>query len=357
LWLLAQQKLSVQALEPPDPRWVEFQVTTGTLKSGSVSIYDDTILWSQYAGWFSDGGCNSFVPYPYHPEDNPQQMLIIPPEEPWNICLYDSHSQTITTAHEGGHLYRPQRYGDWIVMDRNTYVSQVAAKNLHTGEVRYLWGDSGVPRIYGDIVVATPFTGTLMAHNLDTGIYTTIVQVPNYPNWGIPGDIYKNTIVWTQAQLDPIDFNIMGYDLITQQTFTISAQPGDEFGARIDQDIVVWSWNDDIYGYDLQSDQRLTITQDAATQNSPKISGNLVIWKDDRNAAWDIYAYNLKTGEEYRVTQQPDNIRGIDIWGNLIVWERAEVGLFGSTADEIRAARLMSHFHFLPFIQQTASTP
>jgi beta propeller repeat protein len=149
----------------------------------------------------------------------------------------------------------------------------------------------------------------------------------------------------------------MGDDLIAQKTFTISANPGDEFGARIDQDIVVWSWNDDIYGYDLQSDQRLTITQDTAAQNSPKISGNLVIWKDDRNAAWDIYAYNLKTGAEYRVTQQPDNIRGIDIWGNLIVWERADVGLFGSTADEIRAARLMSHFHFLPFIQQTASTP
>jgi beta propeller repeat protein len=351
---LLHRHQETQAFEPPDPRWVAFQVTTGTLKSGSVSVYQDTIMWSQHLD------CDYFGPYP-SPEYNSIQITDSPPEEPWDICAYDSHNKTITTVHSGGHLGLPEQYDNWLVMTRGAFVSNIVAKNLDTLETFSVWGsytETLVAHIYKDIIVGSPNNKTLMTYNLGSQQHQTIADIPDYPDgWILTGHAYENIIVWRQTSSEPFDFNIMGYDLIAQKTFTISANPGNESGANIDQDIVVWSWNGDIYGYDLQSDQRLTITQDAATQNSPKISGNLVIWKDDRNAAWDIYAYNLKTGEEYRVTQQPDNIRGIDIWGNLIVWERAEVGLFGSTADEIRAARLMSHFHFLPFIQQTASTP
>jgi beta propeller repeat protein len=349
---LLQKHQATQALEPSDPRWMEFQVTTGTVRS--VTVSERGILWSQFLGCGYHG---DYFPYPI------QQMLFdqqnTPPEEPWDVCLFDTASNTITAAHSGGNLDNPQMDGDWLVMDRNKFIGQVVAKNLTTGETRNIWGTfqrTTVPHIHNNIVIASPISKTLSAYAIDTQVYTTVVVMPDYPPlWNVLGDVYKNIVVWSYYQSDPeIDSAILGFDLQTHKTFTISNQPSNLVIPRIDNNIVVWSWDGDIFGYELEANQLFTITDHPAWQTGPQISNHTIVWADDRNGAgWDIYAYNLETGKEYRVTSASDStIQGLDIWDNLIVWERGETGPNGLYASEIRAARLMSHFQFLPFVSR-----
>jgi beta propeller repeat protein len=344
-------RLVAYAFGTQSPRWVEFQVTTGTIKPGSISIYKDSILWSQFKDCFYNG---PYVPYP-----GGEWQVELPPEEPWNICLYDTIQQTITTAHSGGDLDNPELYGNWLVMDRNRFVGQVIAKNLETGEMRTIWGTfqhRAGPHIYKDLIVANPNTQTVEIYDLQADVYTTVVA---FANATMRSDIYEEFVVWDQPFT--FDYDIMGYNIKTQQYFTISAQPNNEVVPRIDNNIVVWSEFDngnDVTAYDLTTDQIITITHDEATQESARISDNFIVWRDDRNGAWDIYAHDLSTATEYRVTAESDStIRGLNIWGNLIVWERGEAEPNGQYASEIRAARLMSHFLFLPFIQQTNPIP
>jgi len=278
------------------------------------------------------------------------------PDVDWDICLYDTQTGQIThITNTGAQDQWPRIHGDWVVFRRGSIpFERIVAKNLITGQEMELPHDyePDTPNIHGEIVVyynlvniGVVLNDSIRAYDLTTQELMTITYSPNpafeYAHVLFP-DVYSGTIVWQQSLPANQDYDIIGYDMGSQTTFTISGKTGNEEHPRIDGDLVVWDWQGDIYGYDLASGQRLTITQDAWYQWWPAVSGNLVVWMDNRNGRWDIYGYDLALGEEYWLSENAsEEAFQPAVWGNLAAWDH-------SFADGVTGARKMTDFAFLP---------
>jgi len=57
------------------------------------------------------------------------------------------------------------------------------------------------------------------------------------------------------------------------------------------QDARQGNW--DIYGYNLLTQQEFQITTDLHDQIHPRISANTVVWQDNRDGSWNVYAMIL----------------------------------------------------------------
>lgn len=324
------------------PAWIEFPIVQGQI--AHVDVYEQTVTWSQ--------GAWSGLPPPCTLAETTLAEL------DWDICLYDTQTGEMSDTMSIGNMNQwPRLDGDWLVWRRGFKSRSVLAKNLVTGQEITLPRDPIVPQpdtpnIHGGLVVYRDFAvlppdydlaEKIVAYDLMSQQFITIaVSLDYYVNYP---DVYSETVVWQQAPTATLDFDIVGYDLSSQNVFTISDRPGNELYPRIDGSVVVWDWNGDIYGYDLDAGRRLTITQAAGTQTWPAVSGNLVVWMDDRNSGqWDIYAYDLATGQEEQVTDSSINEGWPAVWGNLVAWDAEDIGVY--------AARRMTDFRFMPFVRQ-----
>lgn len=86
----------------------------------------------------------------------------------------------------------------------------------------------------------------------------------------------------------------------------ITTDLNDQRNPAIYGDYVVWednrNGNWDIYGYNLLTEEEFQITTDPDDQENPAIYGDYVVWEDKRNSNWDIYYYNLPTRKEFQIT-------------------------------------------------------
>lgn len=158
-------------------------------------------------------------------------------------------------------------------------------------------------------------------------------------SYAVSGDI----VVFASPYL----YGVYGYNLSTQNTFSITNQAGGSLYLNISGDTIVWhdyrNDNWDIYGYDLGKDREFQITNNAAVQACPAIDGNTVVWLDWRNGGDtygdDIYGHNINTGTESRVTSPATTGIGCpDISGNTVVWSDSRNGTWN-----VYAYNLVSH--------------
>jgi beta propeller repeat protein len=200
------------------------------------------------------------------------------------------------------------------------------------------------------VVASIPMENRLEAYDLETATFTTIIDDPSY----LVGDfdIWNNIVVWGQSPTDTIEYDIMEYDLTIQQPFTVSAKPGSEGDISVDNDIIVWTWNGNVYGYDLSISERFTITTESQARPLLELSGDWLVWRDDRNGEWDIYSMNIRTGQEYRVTEETGHYFNPTIDGSLIVWTAGKSPAGPFQAVRVEAVRRLDHFAFLPVVSR-----
>ena len=95
-------------------------------------------------------------------------------------------------------------------------------------------------------------------------------------------------VVWEGAPPGQ-DYGIYGYDVASQTTFPISTNPVSHngFGPQVDGDYVVWrdyrNGNHDIYAYNMSTQTEFPITTEQGDQFDARISNNIVVWDDNRN--------------------------------------------------------------------------
>lgn len=99
---------------------------------------------------------------------------------------------------------------------------------------------------------------------------------------------------------DGTDYDILAVDYSDPRVFVtlpISQLPSSEKNPDISAHIVVWqddrNDNWDIYGYNLITQKEFQITNDPADQTNPAISGDTVVWEDMRSGTSVIWAVYL----------------------------------------------------------------
>lgn len=178
------------------------------------------------------------------------------------------------------------------------------------------------------------FNSDIYALDLRTGHeFPVCTAIWNQDTPAMSGDI----ILWADRRrynpyvLNPLVYDIYGYDITTGQEFLIAADPE---GARqtapsVSGNIVVWRDGHnggDIMGHDLATGDTFPIhvesRDDYTGQSQPDIDGRYVVWVDGRNGIdGDIWGYDLLTGEEFPIYQGPGWQTFPSISGNLVVWE------------------------------------
>lgn len=166
-----------------------------------------------------------------------------------------------------------------------------------------------------------------------------------------PPAIYKNWVVWSQADVSGRLPSRIGWDSLNWDVYSLNLDNGeikkitfeihDQILPRIYGDTIVWLDNRnaayDIYAFDLTTGQEKRITTSSSVQDdSLSISGNFVVWTDNRNAVWnkpthggnepnynnEIYACDLTQGTERRITNYSGNDHYPSIDGTRVVWHR-----------------------------------
>jgi len=175
------------------------------------------------------------------------------------------------------------------------------------------------------ISILLPFVSS----DVDRTIVITGDEEQTYP------DIYENILVWQEK--NGVYWDIMGYDFVNGNEFTICDAANDQKYPKISGNYVVWedyrndASHSDIYGYDLTTNTEFAICTAELTQESPGVSGNLVAWSDQRNGGsgfFDIYVYNLTTSTEASVYSSSNVIFKTCIDGDKIAWEEQVSGDF-----------------------------
>jgi beta propeller repeat protein len=135
-------------------------------------------------------------------------------------------------------------------------------------------------------------------------------------------DISGNIVVWEDNRNG--DYDIYGYNVVTQEEFTVSTANGSQRYAAIDENIVVWQdyRNDsvypDIYGYNLETQEEFFVATAIDTQGRlrrPGVSDNLIVWLQDGGDT-GVYGYDIISQNQFFV-----DVGGIpDIENNIVVW-------------------------------------
>jgi hypothetical protein len=157
----------------------------------------------------------------------------------------------------------------------------------------------------------------LFLPNGDTKLLS-LAPPPDRAGWAMgQGD----KIVWHQFKSGWGGWRIVVHDLTTGKEWRVDpreGQKGDQWGARIEGDKIVWMdhrndpsgdsftpRNVDIYHHDLSTGLTRAVTTHAAKQELPDVYGDWVVWHDFRATAngltgdnIDVYAKNMKTNEE-----------------------------------------------------------
>jgi beta propeller repeat protein len=164
--------------------------------------------------------------------------------------------------------------------------------------------------------------GTLANINDDT--YTTIDVQDS-------GTICRSTVLgdyvtWLQTTEDCFTYVLKGYQISTQDSFTIHLSCYGKHYQRDGNYVVFSSANGsyvDISCYNLSTRINTVICSADEDQLCPDIHGNIVVWEDYRNEGFgDIYMYNLVTQQETPI-ENNENLysRRPMTNGNVVVYE------------------------------------
>ncbi|RJQ33004.1 MAG: hypothetical protein C4562_01800 [Actinobacteria bacterium] len=133
----------------------------------------------------------------------------------------------------------------------------------------------------------------------------------SYQSPCIDPDIYEDTVVWADFFGEITTFNMLTGEL---RGIGLGLSPS------IDNNNIVWSFNDDIYLLNTITNTRRNLTSDSFEQLLPSISGDTIVYQDNRNGNWDIYVYGITTQKEQRITSNASDQTEPTIDGNMIAW-------------------------------------
>ncbi len=151
--------------------------------------------------------------------------------------------------------------------------------------------------------------------------------------------VWDGKVVFHEGSLG--HFNVFVYDGATGDVRAITGPTGDQFGADIWQDRVVWTdthgegtmldqFNSDVYMHDLTTGETTAICTDPAMQPAPvSIFGDKVVWIDCRHDLehaddcgysdrTEIYMYDIATGTETRLTDLPTKKNHPKVYENRV---------------------------------------
>lgn len=149
------------------------------------------------------------------------------------------------------------------------------------------------------------------------------------------------------------------YDISTGNTSRLTDDTGNQKTPDISGDFVVWQDERDgnylVRLYNIQSGLVKTVSENISYQQFPSISGDLVVWEDWRNGNYDMYCYRITSGNERQVTSSPDDEKSPDSYGDRVVYEVLKDGysnirMFNLTTGEDTAITNSSWDHLQPRI-------
>jgi len=130
----------------------------------------------------------------------------------------------------------------------------------------------------------------------------TLFQVPTINGWKASTPLISgDKIIFGVEDPQSYEQDIYGYDLSTDTTFVVCADPGSQGNYAFDGDNVVWvspneSDSSHIYGKNISTGETYTVTSGKGMQYSPDVAGDWVVYTDSSGYHGDnIKAYNLVT--------------------------------------------------------------
>jgi len=132
-------------------------------------------------------------------------------------------------------------------------------------------------------------------------------------------------VIWVSGA-DPSRATIVGTDIASGATFTVTEQPGQVEQPAIDGTLVAWREvrgdRGQIRVRDLQTGQRYDLAQGDANQANPAVSGQFVLWQEFRNGSWDLVLWDSQRGTVTPVVTSPDDETDPVIAGDWIAFRR-----------------------------------
>lgn len=215
----------------------------------------------------------------------------------WDIYIHDSQTGAVSPIVEEGHdQQKPAIAAPWFVWQDNRNGNwDIYAWNMTTLELRQLTSDGRDqinPAIYGNMVVWEDYRhglGEIYIYNLDTNVETRITD--NVHNQTHP-TINERFIVWVDGR----DGNqeLYAYDLIRMKEMRLTYTPTDEVQPRIYGNHAVYAEysagiNDpNLAIYNLVTRQSYNLSADPHRQEQPVLFSNKVAWQDDRSGTWRV---------------------------------------------------------------------
>jgi beta propeller repeat protein len=135
-------------------------------------------------------------------------------------------------------------------------------------------------------------------------------------------------VVWTDVAFlggPPNSSNdVIGYDLLTQQTLSIANGPLRQDDVAVSGDTAVWFQSNRIVGRRLPGGATFNVSSGSAISYAPAISGNNAVWQDERNGSPQVWCRRLDqpAGSDFPVSSLGANSSQIfpDISGNVATW-------------------------------------
>jgi len=147
-----------------------------------------------------------------------------------------------------------------------------------------------------------------------------------------------NIVVWEDGFDfgDPVNRNILGYNLATSEVVSICVAPGDQRAPRVSGERIVWqddrdpATGPDIWLYDLATMTESAVCTLPGMQMFPEIDDDFAVWVSvggsGANSNLDIYGKNLRTGEQFTVVEKPGDQLSADVGEGWVVYTDASTG-------------------------------
>jgi beta propeller repeat protein len=258
-----------------------------------------------------------------------------PGESHSRLAVYDMKTGERSNPAPDARPFQPKLFVDWTVwQDQRADEGDIYGCTVDGGRERALDarpGEQSWPVVSdGGVVWRTEANGKnhLMYLSFESDTPKGIGSRQAMP---VIPDMSGTTIAYDdwRAKIGQGDIYVM--DVVTGKERAVCTDDGDQTGAAIDGDWVVWEdWeaaNDggecDLQALNLKTGKRRAVCTAQGVQTSPDISGQWVAWWDGRVDEGDIYAFDLKTGKELAVCTAAGKQSNPAVSGTWIVWEDA----------------------------------
>lgn len=185
----------------------------------------------------------------------------------------------------------------------------------------------------------------------------------SYPWIELGADIDQEWAVWDAINQITDEHLLTAYNISTTERITIPL-PGYPYHIfpTVDQNVIVWSDNrdssmgSDIYAFDLTTRQMFIIVTGPETQFGAKVDDGLVVYTELLVGTYDsvLLVHHLATGETYQLyqdsTTQNQELGEVDIDHGVIVYEDID---FDVLLADIFLAQQLPERLYLPILAQS----